>query len=237
MFKSNITGPSPALFRQFEQAIRQKMETAALESSHQAGRIASSRIKQAMSGAGLGRLGNAVASTSDRDKTGRVHRHGTGAFSASSAIHLKSRSERAVGAIEAYTAGATIRPRSGGWLWIPSSELQRRVKGGKRVTPGNWASSGLEQRIGPLVKILGKHAGEVLLIVPAVTVRTTPGKKPSPLRLGKAGRIKAGRVLRENFVAFTGIRSTSRQARVDATQIIESLQAEMPALLSQALEK
>lgn len=235
MFKSTITGPSPALFREFEQALRRKMEAAALEASHQAGRMASTRIKRAMSSAGLGRLGNAVASTSDLEKNGRVHRRGAGAFSASSAVHLKSRSERTVGAIEAYTVGATIRPRNGGWLWIPSPELQRRVKGGRRVTPGNWASSGLEQRIGPLVKIPGKHAGEVLLIVPAVTTRISG--RASPRKLPKRGSVRSGRVLRENFIAFTGIRSTSRQARVDPTQIIESVQAEMPALLATALEK
>ncbi|PSO12613.1 MULTISPECIES: hypothetical protein [unclassified Sphingobium] len=234
MFKPTIAGPSSKLYRELEQSIRQKAEQALLQASHEAGRIASSRIKRAMSGAGLGRLGNAIDASSDLEKGGRVHRTGRG-VSASSAIHLKTRSERTVGAIEAYTQGATIRPRNGSWLWIPSSELQRRVKGGKRVTPANWRTSGLEQRIGPLVKIPGKHAGEALLIVPAVTTRQEG--RPSPRRLPKSGKARAGRVLRENFIAFTGIRSTSRQARIDPLQIIDGVRREMPALLAQALEK
>ena len=234
MFKPTITGPSQSQFRELERQIRAKAEAALLEASHRAGRIATSRIRQAMSGAGLGRLGNAVDATSDLEKGGRLHRS-PGSVSASSSIHLKSRSPRTVGAIEAYTEGATIRPRNGGWLWIPSPELQRRVKGGRRVTPGNWKSSGLEQRIGPLVKIPGRHAGEVLLIVPAVTVRQEG--RPSPRKLPKRGGVRAGRVLRENFVAFTGIRSTSRQARVDPHQIIDGVRAELPSLIAAELEK
>lgn len=235
MFKPTIAGPSRALFRDLEKQIRDKAERALLDASHQAGRTATTRIRQAMTGAGLGRLGNAIDATSDPDKGGRLHRSGAAGVSASSAIHLKSRSERAIGAVEAYTQGATIRPRSGGWLWIPSPELQRRVKGGKRVTPANWQASGLEQRIGALVKIPGKHAGEALLIVPAVSVRTSGAANPR--RMPKSGSPRGGRVLRENFVAFIGIRSTSRRARVNPHQIIEGVRAELPALLAAALEK
>ena len=193
MFKPTITGPSSAPFRELERQIREKAENALLRASHQAGRIATPRIRQAMSGAGLGRLGNAVDATSDLDKGGRLHRS-PGSVSASSAVHLKSRNARTVGAVEAYTQGATILPRSATWLWIPSPELQRRVKGGKRVTPGNWRSSGLEQRIGSLVKIPGKHAGEALLIVQTVTVRSEG--RANPRRLPNSGRVRAGRPAR-----------------------------------------
>jgi hypothetical protein len=235
MFKPTVTGPSSSQFRELERQIREKAERALLEASHEAGRRATGRIRNAMSGAGLGRLGNAIDATSDLDKGGRLHRSSTREVSASSAIHLKSRNERTVGAIEAYTRGATIRPRDARWLWIPSPELQRRVKGGSRLTPANWKSSGLEARIGPLVKIPGKHGGEVLLIVPAITVRQEG--RPSPRRLPKSGKARAGRVLRKNFIAFTGIRSTSRQARVDPHQIIDGVRAELPSLIAARLEK
>lgn len=235
MFKPSVTGPSSSHFRELERQIREKAERALLAASHDAGRLATSRIRDAMSGAGLGRLGRAIDATSDQDKGGRVHRSSGRELSASSAIHLNTRSERTVGAIEAYTRGANIRPRDAHWLWVPSPELQRRVKGGRRVTPANWQSSGLATRIGPLVKIPGSHAGEVLLIVPAVTVRQQGS--PSPRRLPKSGRARAGRVLRENFVAFTGIRSTSRQARVDPHRIIDGVQAELPNLIAKHLEK
>ncbi|WP_143761449.1 hypothetical protein [Sphingobium chlorophenolicum] len=176
-----------------------------------------------------------MEATSDLDKGGRLHRSSSLEVSASSAIHLKSRNERTVGAVEAYTRGANIRPRNARWLWIPSPELQRRIKGGHRLTPANWKSSGLEQRIGPLVQIPGKHSGEVLLIVPAVTVATSG--KPRPRRLPKRGGVRPGRELRKNFIAFTGIRSTSRQARVDPHSIIDGVRAELPALLATELEK
>lgn len=113
MFKPTITGPSQSQFRELERQIRAKAEAALLEASHRAGRIATSRIRQAMSGAGLGRLGNAVDATSDLEKGGRLHRS-PGSVSASSSIHLKSRSPRTVGAIEAYTEGATIGTRRSG---------------------------------------------------------------------------------------------------------------------------
>lgn len=234
MFKPTITGPLSSHFRELERQIREQAEQAILRTSHRAGQLGAARLRTAMGAAGLGRLGNAIDSTSDLEKGGRLHRSGN-SVSASGAIHLLSRSPRTVGAIEAYTEGATIRARRGNWLWIPSPELQRRVKGGKRVTPANWASSGLAQRIGPLVKVPGKHAGEVLLIVPAVTVRAQG--RASPRRVPKSGKARAGRVLRENFVAFTGIRSTSRQARVDPEQIFNSVQAEVPTLLSEEFSR
>lgn len=157
MFKPSVTGPSSSHFQELERQIRDKAERALLAASHEAGQMATTRIRSAMAGAGLGRLGRAVTASSDQDKGGRVHRSSLREVSASSAIHLNTRSERTVGAIEAYTEGATIRPRHGKWLWIPSPELQRRVKGGSRVTPGNWQSSGLARRIGPLVKIVDFH--------------------------------------------------------------------------------
>lgn len=235
MLKPTIAGPSSSLFRELERSIRAKAEQALLVASHKAGNIATTRIKVAMGAAGLGRLSRAIDSTSDLDKGGQVHRSGSNSISASSAIHLRSRSKRTVGAIQAYMQGATIRPRNGGWLWIPSPELQRRVKGGARVTPSNWRSSGLEARIGPLMKVPGNHAGEVVLIVPTVTTRVDG--RANPRRLPKRGSVRAGRVLRENFVAFTGIRSTSRQARVDPHQIIDSVRTELPALIAAELEK
>lgn len=235
MFRSTVTGPSSSHFRELERQIREKAENALLAASHDAGRMAKERIQDAMARAGLGRLGRAIDATSDKDKGGRLHRSSANEVSASSAVHLTGRSARATGAIEAYTVGATIRPRDSKWLWIPSPELQRRVKGGRRVTPANWRSSGLEQRIGPLVKIPGRHAGEVLLIVPAVTVREEG--RASPRRLPKSGRPRAGRVLRENFIAFTGILSTSRRARIDPHRIIEGVRAELPSLIAARLEK
>lgn len=108
MFNSAVTGPTSAHFKELERQIREKAERAILEASHEAGRKATSQIRNAMSRAGLGRLGNTINATSDFDKGGRLHRSSGREVSASNAIHLKSRNERTVGSIEAYTSGATI---------------------------------------------------------------------------------------------------------------------------------
>ena len=82
------------------------MERAALIATDQAARTALSTLRAQMAGAGLGRLGNAITSTSDLRMSGRVHRRGTEGFSASGIIHLRTANERTVGAIISYTEGA-----------------------------------------------------------------------------------------------------------------------------------
>lgn len=231
--KGSLRGPQPSQFAEYRRGCIQRMERAALVATDRAQRIAVPRIRAAMAGASLGRLGNAIGGTSDLVLNGRVHRRGAEAFSASGIIHIRGRNERTVGAIISYTEGADISPTKGAWLWIASLDLQRKVKGNFRLTPARYRSSGLEQKIGPLISIPGRNAGERLLVVRDVTVRMAG--KASPRRLPKNGRARAGRQQVEQFVAFVGIRRTSRQARVDPRAIIAGVQREMPDLLSQAM--
>ena len=102
-----------------------------------------------MRSAGLGRLGNAIGNGGDLGKRGAVRSQG-GGWSASGWVHVRSRSERTAGAIEAYTAGAEIAPRKGRRLRIPSDDIPARV-GRRSVTPETYTLLGWSPKIGPPV--------------------------------------------------------------------------------------
>lgn len=221
-------------FADFRRGAIQQMEKAALVATDRAARAAVSTLRAQMASAGLGRLGNAVTSSSDLRSSGRVHRRGGEAFSASGIVHLRTANERTVGAIISYTEGAEITPR-GPWLWIASDDLQKRVKGNFRMTPAQYRAGGYERRLGPLVQIPGRNPGEALLIVRNITTRAAG--RANPRRLPNSGRVRAGRVLQEQFVAFIGIRRTSRRARVNPNAIFDWARSNLPVLISQALGK
>lgn len=221
-------------FSDFKRGAIQQMEKAALIATDRAARTAVSTIRAQMAAAGLGRLGNAITSTSDLRRSGRVHRRGAEAFSASGIVHLRTANERTVGAIISYTEGAEITPR-GPWLWIASEDLQKRVKGNFRMTPARYRAGGFEARIGPLIQIPGRNPGEALLIVRNITTRIAG--RASPRKLPGSGRLRAGRVLQDQFVAFIGIRRTSRRARVNPNAIFDWARSSLPNLIKQALGK
>jgi len=223
-------------FEDFYRNAQQRMERAALIATDRASRAAVTQVRQQMASAGLGRLGNAIGQTSDlRDGRG-VKRRGERAFSASGVVFVRSKSPRTLGAIEAYTAGATIRPRNGRWLWIPGADIQR-LAGGKgdrqRVTPGSWARLGLDKKIGRL-EFVPSVNGRPLLIVRGAGVSLT-GKRGSARSLKKNGQARRGQIAREFLVAFIGIPATSRAARVDVAKIMREAADSLPALFSQAL--
>ncbi len=223
-----------------------RIERAALTATHQAAERAKNQIRREMSGAGLGRLGQAIGATSDQKKTGSVYRTADG-WSASGVVHIRSKSPRTVGAIEAYTKGAVIRPvRTVGaieaytkgavirpvrsrWLWFPTDQIPRIGAGKKRLTPATWKSSGMEAKIGPLVRVKADN-GNPLLVVRNVGVATS-GKARS---LKKNGMPRKGQTRQESIVAFIGIPHTQREAKVDVQAILKSVQAELPDLFAKA---
>ena len=225
----------PGQFTEFRRFCIQRVERAALKASDAAARRAVLEIRSAMSGAGLGRLGNALTSGSDMAEGRGVHRRGPEGFSASGWIVLRSRSERAIGAIEAYTEGAEIAPRRSRWLWIATDEIPRRAAR-FRMTPALYKQHGFESRIGPLVFMPGRHGGEALLIVKSVTVDRF-GRRGRARRLPRRGGVGSSRERRDFIVAFVGIRRTSRSARVDPRQIISANAARLPALVAAELSK
>lgn len=208
-----------------------KIERAALLATHRAAEKAKAKLRADMAGASLGRLGQAIGSTSDHRKGRGVYRRGNG-WSASGIVHTRTMSERSLGAIEAYTSGAVIRPVRSRWLWIPTNNIPRLGKGRKRLTPGTWVSSGMETKIGPLVRIRASN-GNPLLIVRNVGV-SLAGKSRSARSLRKNGMPRRGQARQEFIVAFIGIPHTWRAARVDVLAIMESIQGELPELFNQA---
>lgn len=232
--RGNYAGP----YRAFGKAIDRRLELAALEATDKAAKVAVRSIREAMAGAGLGRLGNGLGAASDLSSGRGIHRREAGDWSASGVVFVRSRSERTRGAIESYTSGADITPKRGRWLWIATPDLQR-VAGGKgkrqRVTPGNWDSLGLERRIGPLVMLKSVN-GYPLLAVKGAGVSLT-GAAGSARSLKKNGQARRGQIKRDLLICFVAIPRTSRAARVDVNSILARVQADLPRLFAEAFER
>lgn len=225
----------PDVFDDLEKFARLRAEAAALEATRKAAVIAKNRIRDGMKNAGLGRLGNAIGQSSDAEKRGTVYRQGDG-FSASGVVFVRSKSERTLGAIEAYTQGAQIKPVRGKWLWIPTDAMQRVAGKGKdkrRLTPGNWASLGMESKLGPL-RYFKSVNGWPLAAVEAVGVSAT-GAARSARSLTKKGMARKGQVRKELLVCFIAIPRTARASRIDVPAILRSVAQELPALFNEAL--
>lgn len=225
-------GQFDAAFSDYYRFAEQRMERAALEATDKARRIALSQVRGQMQGSGLGRLGQGITSTSDLERGRGVHRTPGGGFSASGIVYVRSTSERTRGAIEAYTRGASIKPRRGRWLWIPTKEIPR-VTNRYRMTPDLWRRNGFDRKIGPLVLIRSVN-GYPLLVVRNVGV-SLAGKPRSARSLTKSGRPRKGQTAKSFLVAFIGIPYTSRAARVDISAIMRSVQDQLPQLFANAL--
>lgn len=225
--------PPRATFDNFERRVRERLEAAALNATHIAAGRAKSMIRREMSAAALGRLGNAIDSGSDLQKNGRVRTSPVG-FSASGWVFVRSKSERTLGTLAAYTAGAQIAPRSGRYLWIPTDDIPARA-GRVKITPGNWNKFGLDKRIGPLVMVKSIN-GRPLLIAQGATLSGS-GKTRSAKSRRKDGGLRKGQVARDFVVAFVGIPRTSRQARVDVPAIMREVQAMLPKLIAEQLNR
>lgn len=231
--KVELRMPPLTAFNSFERQSRARLEAAALNASHIAAGRAKAAVRSEMVSAGLGRLGNAVDSGSDLQKRGVVFRRGTG-FSASGWVNLRSKSERTVGAIDAYTQGAEIAPKNGRWLWLPTDDIPVRA-GRRKITPGNWSKFGLDKRIGPLVAIRSVNGAPLLVVMNASV--SASGKARSAKSLTKTGRLRKGQVAREFIVAFVAIPRTSRQARVDVRAIMRTQHAQLQALVEEQLRR
>lgn len=221
--RASFDGP----FAEYRRFTEERMERAALIAVQRGGIKAKARLRQDGQAAGLGRLMNAIGDKPDE----QIHRRSNG-FSASSAIFIRSRSERTRGAIESYTVGADIRPVRSRWLWLSTDSIPR-LTGRFRMTPELYVRNGFEQKIGPLVRVRAAN-GNPLLIVRNVGVGAL-GQKRSAKSLTKRGRVRKGQVAQEFIVAFIGIPRTARAARIDVTAIMREAAAGLPALFNEAL--
>lgn len=231
--KVELRMPPRSAFDNFERETKARLQAASLNATQIAAGRAKSKIQTDMRGAGLGRLGNAIGNGGDLGKRGAVRSTGAG-WSASGWVHVRGRSERTAGAIEAYTAGAEISPRRGRWLWIPTDDIPARV-GKRSITPENYSRLGLATKIGPLVFVL-TPSGQALLVVQGASLSGS-GKSRSAKSRRKDGGLRKGQVAAETIVAFVGIRRTSRRGRVDVPAIMREAQASLPELLEQQLKR
>ena len=233
----DATGFESALGAYFRDQER-RLEQAMLIATDRAGKKLKNSIRQSMAGAGLGKLGNAFAGKSDLERGGIQVRYPNGGFSAGATVYVRSGSDRTRGAIKAYTEGATIRPRRGRYLWIPTDEIQRLAgsKGDRqRVTPGNWTRLGLDARIGPLVPVKSVN-GRPLLVVQDASVGAL-GQSRSARSRTKRGAVRKGYVAKSFTVCFIGIPATARAARIDLKALQVAAQAELQGLIAAALGK
>lgn len=236
MITANVSSPTRSGLDQYRQYVLQTQERAAVRTVAAAAARGKSAIRSAFAGAGLGRLGNAI----DARGEDRVKRYSGDRFAVSAQFFIRSRSERTLGAIKAYTEGATIRPVRSRWLWIPSDQIRRLAgsnsKGqGQRLTPALWRQRGFDTKIGPLTFIPSVN-GNPLLVVKNVGVDLS-GRKRSAKSLTKKGLARKGQVEKSFVVAFVGIPWTARAARVNITSILQNLQAELPGIYATELEK
>lgn len=225
--------PPRSVFEQFERNTIARMQAAALIATQKAAVTAHGKLRAQMAAAGLGRLGNAIGAGSDSEKSGRVHQQGA-RWSSSGWLHMRSKSERTRGAIEAYVAGAEIAPRRGKWLWIPTDDIPSRAAR-QRMTPELYKRAGFETKLGPLVMVRGIN-GRPLLVIKNASVSAS-GKSRSAKPLRKDGGLRKGQVGKEFIVAFIAIPRTSRRARVDLEQIMREAQASLPGLIADELRK
>lgn len=235
MARSPIQIGRPGQFAEFRRFGIQRLEQAALQATDRAAKQSLREIRAAGQAAGLGRLMYALTAGSDLARGRGVHRRGSEGFSASGWIVLRSRSERAVGAIEAYTEGAEIGPRRGRWLWIATDEIPRRAAK-FRMTPALYRQHGFESRIGPLEFVPGRHPGEALYIVRNVTTDRF-GRRGKARRLPRRGGIGSSRERRDFVVAFVGIKRTSRTARVNPREIISANAARINQMIGADLQR
>lgn len=211
----------------------ERAESAALKSTDRAAKTAKARIRTEMGSARLGTLGNAFAAKSDLDRGGiQVRYGGNGGFAASGIVYVRTKSERTLGAIQAYTEGADIRPVRSRWLWIATDNIPR-VTGRYRMTPELWVKNGFDQKIGPLVVVRSVN-GYPLLVVKNVGL-SAAGSRRSAKSLTKRGMPRKGQIEKQFVVAFIGIPFTSRAARVDVQNIIDEVRAELPQMFIEAL--
>jgi hypothetical protein len=225
----------PGQFREFEAYAREAMERALLRASDRAARKATSAVRDAMRGAGLGRLAGAIGSGSDLAKNGRAHLSGK-RISASGWIHIRGHSERTLGALIAATEGATIVPKRGKWLAFATDQIPKRA-GRRKMTPELYRTSGLESRIGPLEFVPGRSRREALLIVRDVSVDRFGRKGRAARRLPRRGALGSTRRRQAFIVAFVLIRATTRAARIDPQAIIATVAAEVPEMIAEEFRK
>lgn len=232
MFSADAEGPEEVALDTFRFRTERQIQRALLRTAAITADRGKTRIRERFAGAGLGRLGQAIAGEHDTV----IHARSDGGFSASAQFFVRSRSDRTRGAIESYTEGSDIRPVRGRWLWIPTEDAQRVAGSGakkRRLTPGLWRENGLDRKIGPLIMIRSAN-GRPILAVENIGVDLS-GARPSAKSLKKNGMPRVRQIKRQLVVMFVAIPRTSRAARVNITEILRGVRDEFAGTFNSEL--
>lgn len=223
--KLGITYTAPSKLLRREAALyQQDLRQASIIATDKAARRAQTSLKRVMRTAGLGRLGNAVGSTSTLRKDDRSGRTPYGVIFARGGDD-----SLAGGALEAYSQGVTIRAQQKQWLAFQTDALPRRI-GRYRTTPERYNSSSLVQSIG---KLRFKPGGpdRAYLVVDKVSLSPKNGRAK---KLGPR-KPRTRIVPDKEVVAFVLIRVTRRGRRFDKDVVIGQEASRMPDDLATAM--
>lgn len=197
--------------------------------------IARDNIRSRMRASGMGgRFVYYVGSGSDLKK--RRSNIGPGGLPRMSAwVFTRSPSKpsadqiRGAGTFKAYTDGATMRSRRGTWLAYPTRNLPRYA-GRNRVTVGNYAAKGLDQRFGPLVfKKISSRIAIWFVKTKESAVPGIRGGKRTPFGKSKFSRISGNDGIK---VMFIGIKVTGRKSRFRPVDIVRDEMSRFPKLFA-----
>jgi hypothetical protein len=209
---------------------RKDLRAAAIVATDRATREAQIGTRERISGAGLGRLGNAVGYTSSKRQAGKANSRSD----PYGVLYAKGGDKSlAGGALESYSRGSTIRPSAGGqWLAFPTKAIPRLISiGGRRqrITPELYMRSGLMQSIGRLI-FRPLSDSKAIWVVQKVTLSPKSGQAKA------AGTRKTrSRVPAKEVIAFVGVRVTRRAQRFNKDATIAPYARRVPTYIAEEI--
>jgi hypothetical protein len=231
--KFTMSPPAPAIRKMAAAGAqhRKDLRTAAVIATDRASKDGQRAVQAKIRSVGLGKLANAVGHTS-------LKREGKGAGNQDpyGVIYARGGDESSGGgALEAYSRGTVISPKSpGGWLWIPTRAIPRFISAAGRrfrTTPQLYNNSGLVTSIGKLqFKPIGN--GKALLVIRKASVSIKTGRAKAPIsRKSKLSTVG------KDVVAFVGIKITQRAQRFDQRHEMSLFARALPRYLKAALDE
>ena len=107
--------------------------------------------------------------------------------------------------VRAHTEGATIRPKRGRYLAIPTPSAPRRgANPRKRMSPSNWP----QDKFGPL-RLIRRRSGPDLLVADEVRISAKTGRASKAKRT-KTGKMGKGATTTVMFVLLTQLKLKKR---------------------------
>ena len=208
-----VEGDLRKAMRAEETALAEAMTAAMRE----AGEFAKQRLRDQVTGAGLGpRLARSV----------RVQHFPPSGVSMEAAAFVFSRARKI---LEPWAEGLTVRSASGFFLAIPTKNAPKRGIGGGRISPSNWP----DHRFGPLRFVFRRNGASMLV---ADNLRASFSRKTKQFR----GFRQASQRAREKgetatAVMFFLVPQARFPKRLNTASVARAAQARVPALFARHL--